>query len=133
MNPLFPLFLIFLLVPLAEIYVLIKVGAVVGALPTVGLVVLTAVIGAFLVRTEGLVTLQRAQLAMGQGELPAMELVDGVIILVAGALLLTPGFVTDAVGFCCLIPPLRRYVIRTYLYQHIVTRVTRGGPESDHH
>jgi UPF0716 protein FxsA len=124
MNPLILLFLIFLLVPLAEIVVLIEVGSVIGTLPTVAMVVLTAVIGAFLVRAEGLITLQRAKTAMGQGELPAMELIEGVFILLAGALLLTPGFVTDAFGFCCLIPPLRRYVIRNFLHQRMVVRVT---------
>lgn len=130
MPTIFPLFLVFLLVPLAEIYVLIKVGSVIGAGATILFVVLTAVLGAALVRLEGLSTLQRAQLALQRGEVPAMELVEGMILLVAGALLLTPGFVTDAVGFLCLVPPLRRHVIRAMLYQRLTVRVSSRRGDS---
>ncbi len=105
------LFAAFLLVPLTEIYVLIKVGGVIGAVPTVVLVVFTAVLGAALIRLQGLATVARVRQALDRGELPAVEIIEGVCLLVAGALLLTPGFVTDTVGFVLLVPALRRAAI----------------------
>jgi UPF0716 protein FxsA len=105
----FPVFvLLFLIVPLVEIYVLIQVGGVIGALWTVVLVVFTAVLGAGLLRLQGLTTFLRFRNRLDVGELPAEELVEGILLLLAGALLLTPGFVTDTAGFALLIPPLRR-------------------------
>jgi len=105
----FPIvFLLFLLIPLAEIYFLIVVGGIIGALPTIALVVLTAVIGAALARHQGLATLRRLQATLARGETPAIELLEGVLLLVGALLLLTPGFFTDALGFVCLIPPTRR-------------------------
>ncbi|HEC12998.1 MAG TPA: FxsA family protein [Acidiferrobacteraceae bacterium] len=115
MSPFQLLFVVFLLVPLAEIYLLIQVGSVIGAPWTIFLVVFTAVVGAGLVRTQGLATLLKAQSALGQGELPAVEMIEGLAIFIAGALLLTPGFFTDAVGFACLIPPFRRSVIYWFI------------------
>ncbi|NIR32533.1 MAG: FxsA family protein [Gammaproteobacteria bacterium] len=113
------LLLLFLVVPLVEIYVLIQVGSVVGALPTVLLVVLTAVLGAALMRLQGFSTLARVQASLNRGEIPATELVEGAILLVSGALLLTPGFVTDAVGFACLVPPWRTAMARWLLRRGI--------------
>jgi UPF0716 protein FxsA len=105
----FPIvFLLFLLVPLVEIYFLIVVGGMIGALPTVALVVLTAVIGAALARHQGLVTLQRLQATIARGEAPAIEMLEGVLLLIGALLLLTPGFFTDALGFACLFPVTRR-------------------------
>ena len=114
------LFLAFLLVPLAEIYVLIQVGSVIGAIPTVALVVLTAVLGAALIRAQGLATVARIRGALDRGEVPAVELLEGACLLVAGALLLTPGFVTDSVGFALLIPGLRRSAILGLLERGVV-------------
>ena len=114
------LFLIFVIVPFIEIYLLIEVGGVIGALPTIGLVVLTAVVGAGLLRAQGLATLTRVQSTLAQGGLPAMELMEGAFLLVGGALLLTPGFFTDAVGFACLIPPLRRWLIARVLERGVM-------------
>lgn len=105
------LFVVFLVVPLVEIYLLIKVGGLIGALPTVFLVVFTAVVGAALLRQQGLSTFRRVQLALSRGELPTVEMIEGAVLLVCGALLLTPGFFTDAVGFLGLVPPLRRAAI----------------------
>lgn len=102
------LFVLFLTVPLIEIYFLIQVGEVIGAWPTVLLVVITAVLGVWLLRWQGLSTLTRVQTSLQQGELPARAMLEGMLLLVAGALLLTPGFVTDAFGFLILIPPLRQ-------------------------
>ncbi|MCG5515153.1 MULTISPECIES: FxsA family protein [unclassified Ectothiorhodospira] len=113
--PVFPILLIFFFtVPLVEIYVLIQVGGIIGVWATVGLVVLTAVVGAALLRRQGLATLTRVQQSMDRGQLPATELVEGFFLIVGGALLLTPGFVTDVAGFACLLPGSRR-VMAKYL------------------
>lgn len=109
------LFLLFFIVPLVEIYFLIQVGEVIGAGFTIALVVATAVLGAALVRSQGFSTIARVQNQLNHGELPAIEIFEGLFLLVAGALLLTPGFFTDAIGFACLTPPLRRAVIRRAL------------------
>lgn len=110
-----PLLLLFLLVPLVEIYILIEVGQVIGALSTIGLCVLTAVVGAALLRVQGIRTLIRAQENLSRGEIPAIEMFEGVALAFGGALLLTPGFATDTVGFLCLIPWSRRALIRAAL------------------
>jgi len=93
--------------PLTEIAVFIQVGGILGLWPTLAVVVLTAVAGTALLRRQGLATLQRAQQNVANGELPGAEIFDAVCLLVAGALLLTPGFVTDGVGALLLVPPLR--------------------------
>ena len=110
------LFGLFFILPLAEIYFLIRVGALVGSGTTILLVVLTALLGACLVRLQGLSTVERVRSRMAAGQLPALELIEGLLLFIAGALLLTPGFFTDACGFMLLIPPLRRRLIRSYLH-----------------
>ncbi len=127
--PLMPILLfLFLAVPLVEIYLLIEVGSRIGALPTVALVVGTAVLGAALLRHQGLATLGRARSSLDQGELPAVELLEGVALLLGGALLLTPGFVTDAFGFLCLVPALRRALIARLAQRLIVERLQPRDP-----
>ena len=115
-----PVLLLFLLlfvsVPLVELFFLIQVGSEIGALPTIGLTILTAVLGASLVRIQGFGVLLRVREAADRGEVPALELLNGALILLAGLLLLLPGFVTDAVGFLLLVPPLRRRLIARFLY-----------------
>lgn len=106
------LLIVFFTVPLVEMYVLIKVGEQIGALPTIGLVVLTAVIGVALLRQQGLSTLTRGVSRLKSGEVPATEILEGLLLAVGGALLLTPGFVTDAMGFALLIPWSRQAVAR---------------------
>ncbi|MGR9115603.1 MAG: FxsA family protein [Gammaproteobacteria bacterium] len=119
------IFLLFLIIPFVEIYLLLAIGGIIGILPTVFLVVFTAVLGAWLLRQQGFATWRRFQTSLEQGAVPAYEMIEGPILLVGGALLLTPGFFTDVVGFACLIPQLRRkiarYVIENYLVQ-------AGGP-----
>ena len=115
MNPVSILFLLFLLVPLVEIYFLIKVGSVIGAIPTIALVVFTALLGAMLLRFQGWATLTRSRQVLEQGQLPALEMLEGVLLIFAGALLLTPGFFTDGIGFVFLVPPLRRAIILWFL------------------
>jgi UPF0716 protein FxsA len=108
---LFPLGLaVFILVPILELYLLIQVGSHIGALNTILLVLLTAGIGVSLLRKQGLTTLQRVQSQMQQGEIPALGMLEGMLLFFAGALLLTPGFVTDTIGFLLMIPPLRKLI-----------------------
>nr|VFJ43693.1 MAG: UPF0716 protein FxsA [Candidatus Kentron sp. DK]VFJ47639.1 MAG: UPF0716 protein FxsA [Candidatus Kentron sp. DK] len=125
------LFLLFLLVPVVEIYFLITVGSVIGAWPTVLLVIATAVIGAFLVRQQGISTLFRFQHQLRatrteypyqdrlESEAAAITVIEGILILVSGILLLTPGFLTDAVGFICLVPPWRLRLIRRFFRHNL--------------
>lgn len=103
--------IIFLIVPILEVYLLIQVGAVIGAPWTVLLVVLTAVIGIRLLKIQGLSTLMRAQRKMQVGQTPAVEMLEGVGLILAGAFLLTPGFFTDALGFLLLFPPTRVWIV----------------------
>ncbi|ACU91091.1 FxsA family protein [Desulfomicrobium baculatum] len=101
------LFLLFVLVPVAEIYLLVTVGGVIGALPTVALVILTALAGAHLARMQGMSTMLRIRENLDQGFMPAEELLDGVLIFLAGVVLLTPGFLTDIAGLLILLPATR--------------------------
>lgn len=114
------LFLIVLIIPFAEIYLLIEVGSIIGAFPTIFLVVFTAVLGAWLLRQQGFATFQRFQESLAQGVIPAYEMIEGPIILVGGALLLTPGFITDIIGFACLIPSLRKKIAQYVIENHLV-------------
>jgi len=111
MNPLKILIILFIAIPVVEIYLLIKVGSVIGAIPTILMIIGTAVLGAALLRMQGISTFKRVQGAMQRGEIPAIEMLEGLILLVSGALLLTPGFFTDAIGFVALVPPMRRAFI----------------------
>ncbi|MDF1592165.1 MAG: FxsA family protein [Desulfobacterales bacterium] len=105
---LFKLFLAFTLIPVAEIYLLIKVGAVAGAFNTVLLVVLTGFTGAYLARLQGMHTLLRVRASLQQGLMPTDDLMDALLIFIAGIVLLTPGFITDAAGLLILFPQTRR-------------------------
>lgn len=119
------LFLLFIIVPLVEVYFLIKVGQAIGGLETIGLVVLTAFIGVFLLRIQGFYTLNRVREQLARGQIPAVEMLEGLLLMMAGLLLLTPGFFTDAIGFMCLVPVLRRSFI-TFLIGWFGSH--RGGP-----
>ena len=109
------LFPIFVVVTLAEIYVLVSVGQAIGGLSTVLLVVITAFIGTSLLRQQGWATRAKAQQSMAEGRTPAMEMLEGVVILVSGILLLTPGFLTDGLGLLGLMPWSRHYFINHFL------------------
>jgi len=104
--------LLIVVTPLIELYLLLKIGAAVGALPTLLLTIATAIIGAYLVRAQGLPVLMRVRALMARGELPAFELADGALLLLSGLALLLPGFLTDALGFALLVPALRRFVLK---------------------
>ena len=109
------LFILFITVPIFELVVLLNAAEHIGPWPTFLLVIVTGIAGAYLAKSQGLDLLQRIQAATNQGELPAQELIDGVFVLSGGLLLLTPGLVTDLIGFICLTPwsraPLKRYLI----------------------
>ena len=109
------LFPIFVVVTLAEIYVLVSVGEAIGGLSTVLLVVITAFIGSNLLRQQGWSTMAKAQQSMAEGRAPAIEMLEGVVILVSGILLLTPGFITDILGLLGLMPWSRSYFINHFL------------------
>lgn len=104
------LVLLFLVVPFAELFVILKVGGELGVLNTVALLVVVSAVGGWLVKREGLSVLRQAQARISAGAVPGRELVDGVLVIVAGALLLTPGFLTDCVGILLLVPPVRAAV-----------------------
>ncbi len=112
-------------VPLVEIYVLIQVGQVIGAGWTVGLLVLDSLIGGYLLRREGRRTWTAFRAATGRGSVPTAEVVDGALVVFGGALMLTPGFVTDAVGLLCVVPPTR-VLLRRRLTAYAARRVLGG-------
>jgi UPF0716 protein FxsA len=114
------IFLLVLIIPFVEIYLLLKVSGAIGAFPTIFLVVFTAVLGAWLLKQQGLSTFQRLQANLAQGKVPAFEMIEGAIILVGGALLLTPGFITDLLGFGCLLPQLRRNIAKYVIENHLI-------------
>ncbi|WP_203300296.1 FxsA family protein [Marinobacter sediminum] len=117
---------LFIVMPVAEMAVLIKVGGIIGVLNTIGLVLLTAVIGAWLLRQQGLATLLKANQRLNSGELPAKEVAEGLILAVGGALLLTPGFITDTIGFLCLLPGSRHWLASQALKRMVVSGQSRG-------
>jgi len=121
------IFLFFLVVPFVEIYLLLQIGGIIGVFPTVFLVVFTAVLGAWLLRQQGFATWQRLQTSLAQGVLPAYEMIEGPILLVGGALLLTPGFFTDILGFACLIPQTRRKFAK-YVIENQLINAQAGSP-----
>lgn len=104
------LFVLFIIIPIIEITVIMQVGALLGVWPTVAIVILSAWLGAKYVRQQGVATLQSVQTKMAQGEMPSNEIVTGLMLLVAGVLLVTPGFVTDIFGLSLLIPGVRKSI-----------------------
>ena len=118
--------LAFFVVPLVELAVIIKVGAEIGVLNTVGLLVLSSIVGGWLMKREGLGVIRRIQASVAAGRVPGAELVDAFLILFGGALMLAPGFLTDLTGMALLLPPVRA-VVRGALRRRFATRVVGGG------
>ena len=118
---------LFLVVPLVELYVIIQVGQAIGALNTVGILLLDSLIGAWLMKREGLAVVRRLQAKVDHGEVPGSELVDAFLILFGGALMLTPGFVTDIIGMALLLPPVRIVVRRVLARRFTTIAVNRSG------
>ncbi len=115
MNPLLLFLSLFVGIPLLELYWLIEVGSYIGAIPTIALTVFTAVLGGLLVRMQGLATAIKVQKSMAMGEVPAIEMLEGMVLLACGFLLLLPGFITDIVGFVALVPAIRKWAILAFL------------------
>ena len=111
MNPLLIFLLLFVGIPLTELYFLIKVGSQIGAFPTIFLTIFTALLGGYMVRRQGFSTLMKVRGMVDRGEVPAIEMMEGAVLLVCGLLLLLPGFITDAVGFIFLVPPIRLWLL----------------------
>ena len=130
----FPLLVIlFVGVPMAELAVLIRVGQWFGVVPTLALVLGTGVLGASLARWQGAQVMRRIQVDLQEGRMPADALIDGLLILIAGLVLLTPGLITDLCGFALLIPPIRQFgkrLIRQHYAEVIVTRTSGPFPQS---
>ncbi|CAH1532146.1 protein FxsA [Vibrio jasicida] len=123
----FPILLLaFIFVPIIEIGLFIQVGGFLGLWPTIALVLITAFVGASLVRSQGLQTLMSVQGRLEQGELPAQQIFEGVMLAVAGVLLLTPGFMTDALGMLVLLPAPRAAIAK-YLMSKMVVKTMNGG------
>ncbi len=122
---------LFIFLPLVELALLLFIGSKINWFATLSLVVLTGLVGAWLARREGLTCYRRVQQQVAGGQLPADSLLEGLMILVAGALLVTPGIITDAVGFGLLVPPIRRR-IREQIVQRIKIRIvaTASPPPS---
>ena len=119
--------------PLAELYVLIQVGQVIGGLQTIALLVVVSLLGAALLRREGARTWRSFRTASLTGRVPAREVADGALVVLAGALLLTPGFVTDLVGLLLLVPPVRalaRRALTRYALRRVQVTPVRGWPPS---
>ena len=132
MSPLLIALLVFVFVPLVELYFLIEVGSEIGAIPTIFLSVFTAVLGGLMVRVQGFTTARRVSEALQRDELPAVEMMEGVILLFAGVLLLLPGFVTDVVGFACLVPRVRRLLIVWFLRHSNGLRTVQARHPKEH-
>ena len=122
------LLLLFTVVPLIELYLLITIGGVIGVVPTIAIVIGTGVLGAWLARWQGLAVLQRISEEMTAGRLPTDALIDGLLILVAAAVLLTPGLLTDTLGFVLLVPASRAFV-RKIVAAAIARRVPEAKPD----
>ncbi|HAK61450.1 MAG TPA: membrane protein FxsA [Nitrospiraceae bacterium] len=117
----FKLFLLFAVIPVIELALLIQIGSIIGTFNTIAVVILTAITGAYMVKLEGIGVFYRMQRDMAQGIFPAEELINGVLILVAGALLLTPGFFTDILGFLMVVPGSReviKKIVKRYIERH---------------
>ena len=122
--------LLFLVVPIVELYVILQVAHAIGVLNTIGVLILDSIIGAWLMKREGLGVLRRLQTKLEGGELPGTELVDGFLILFGGALMLTPGFVSDIIGMIAILPPTRA-VLRKVLAKRFRSAVISRSQGTD--
>ena len=130
------LFFVFTAMTLLEVYVLMSVGSWLGAEVTIGIIILTAFIGSYLVRNQGLQTVQKLQARLALGEMPGLEIVEGIMLLICGVLLVTPGFVTDGLGLLVLTPTFRTHFAQLMMTRYkdtIMTHstFTNGVPRAD--
>jgi UPF0716 protein FxsA len=132
--PLLALLALFIVVPLAELYVILKVGDAIGVLPTIALLAADSVLGSVLLRTQGRAVWRRFNEALAAGRMPHREVMDGVLVIFGGAFLITPGFLTDIVGLVLLLPPTRS-LVRAYVVRRLGRRVQVGvvdGTATEH-
>jgi len=122
----FKLFLLFLIVPVIEIYLLIKVGSLIGPLYTVASLLFISLLGAYLVRSQGFRIITRIREELSRGRVPAAQMLDGALVFIGGVLLMTPGFFTDFLGLFFLIPATRR-LIKMWLGLWLQARIAKGG------
>lgn len=120
------LLILFVIVPVTELYILIEVGKKIGSLTTIGVIILTGIIGAYLVKDQGFMILKKIQNDLNEGIMPGDSLIQGAIILAGGIFLLTPGFVTDIIGFIFLMPVSRR-VVKKYLLKWLKGKIKEGN------
>jgi UPF0716 protein FxsA len=121
--PLLALLALFIVVPLAELYVILKVGDAIGVVPTIALLALDSVLGSLLLRAQGRAVWRRFNETLAAGGMPHREVMDGVLVIFGGAFLITPGFITDVVGLILLLPPTRA-LVRRLLVRRLGRRVT---------
>jgi len=128
------LILVFIALPIAELYVIIQVGEAIGALPTIAILVADSIVGSLLLRTQGRGAWRRFRTALAEGRVPAREVLDGALVIFGGAFLITPGFITDLLGVVLLLPPsralVRRALVRVFSRRFVVSVATgrRRGP-----
>ncbi len=120
------LLILFVIVPVTELYILIEVGKKIGSLTTIGIIILTGIIGAYLVKGQGFMILKKIQNDLNEGIMPGDSLIQGAIVLAGGILLLTPGFVTDIIGFIFLIP-VSRNIVKKYLLKWLKGKIKEGN------
>jgi UPF0716 protein FxsA len=123
--PLLALIALFIVLPLVELYVILKVGDAIGVVPTILLLAADSVLGAVLLRSQGRSVWRRFNAALAEGKMPHREVMDGVLVIFGGAFLITPGFVTDVIGVLLLLPPTRA-LIRSQVVRRLGRRVTVG-------
>ena len=123
--PLLALILLFIVLPLAELYVILKVGDAIGAVWTILLLAADSVLGSVLLRAQGRSVWRRFNNALAEGKMPHREVIDGVLVIFGGAFLITPGFITDVIGLLLLVPPTRA-LIRSQVVRRLGRRVTVG-------
>ena len=120
------LFILFIVVPIAELYVLIQIGSAIGILPTIALLILDSILGAALMRSQGRAAWMRFNRALAEGRVPGREVMDGALVIFGGALLLTPGFLSDFLGLILLLPPTRA-IVRRLLLRRFAGRIVAGA------
>ena len=122
------LILVFIALPIAELYVIIQVGEAIGALPTIAILVADSIVGSLLLRTQGRGAWRRFRTALAEGRVPAREVLDGALVIFGGAFLITPGFITDVLGVLLLLPPtralVRRALVRVFSRRFVVSVAT---------
>src|SRR3954453_5974468 len=120
------LLLLFIVVPIVELFVILQVGEAIGVLPTVALLIADSILGSMLMRSQGRTAWRRFNAALTEGRIPHREVLDGALVIFGGALLLTPGFLTDVLAVLLLLPPTRA-IVRAALVRRLLPRLVIGG------